>query len=175
MLMSTSFTVPIQAFFRRIERDKKFFDYYNVDATEAMALASEQAYGYLVESISQIVMNCSPDVDFTNYTVSTDTNGNDTGTFNFDLTNNEVNLLAQLMYERYFNRDFVKLRAFKLQFSPSDLNVFSPANERRTFIDMYNKVKSESQSMLDNYASRDRLTNKLKSIDYSKYFDVNGD
>ena len=173
--MSTSFTVPIQAFFRRIERDKKFFNYYNVDATEAMALASEQAYGYLIESISDIVNKGNPDINFTNYTITTDTNNNDIGTFNFDLTTNEINLLAQLMYDKYFNRDFVKLRAFKLQFSPSDLTTFSPANERSTFINMYNQVKNESAKMLDNYASRDRITNQLKTIDYSKYFDVNGD
>mgnify|MGYP001002761520 CR=1 FL=1 len=173
--MSTSFTVPIQAFFRRIENDKSFFNYYNIDATEAMALASERAYGYLIESISKISMSYSTDIDFTNYTASVDENGNSSGTFNFDLTKNEIALLAQLMYEQYFNRDFVKLRAFKLQYSPSDLNTFSPANERKTFIEMYDKVKLESQSMLDNYISRDRLTNQLKTINYAKYFDINGD
>jgi len=173
--MSTSFDVPIQAFFRRIENDKSFFNYYNIDATEAMALASERAYGYLIESISIISTTCNPDVDFNNYTTSVDANNHNTGTFNFDLTKNEIGLLAQLMYERYFNRDFVKLRAFKLKFTPSDLNVFSPANERRTFIDMYEKIQSESKVLLDNYTSRDRITNQLKSIDYAKYYDVNGD
>ncbi len=173
--MSTSFNIPIQAFFRRIENDKKFFNYYNIDANDAMALASERAYGYLIESLSIISTTCNPDIDFNNYTTCIDANGYNTGTFNFELTKNEIELLAQLMYERYFNRDFVKLRAFKLEFAPSDLNVFSPANERRTFIDMYDKVKSESISLLDSYKSRDRITNQLKSIDYAKYYDINGD
>ena len=123
--MSTSFDVPINAFFRRIERDNKFFNYYNVDAKESMALASEQAYSYLIESITDIVNKGNPDIDFDDYTVTTDDAEHHSGSFNFDLTNEEINLLAQLMYEKYFNRDFVKLRAFKLQFSPTDLNVLS--------------------------------------------------
>jgi hypothetical protein len=167
--MPTSFNVPIQAFFRRVERDTDFFDYYNVDSNEAMSLASEQAYGYLIESISDVINRGSPDIDFNDFTVNEDSNGIHSGEFNFDLTQNEVNLLAQLMYEKYFNRDFVKLRAFKLQLSPTDLNVFSPANERATFISMYDQVRSESIRMLDDYASHDRVTGKLKTIDYGKY------
>jgi len=56
-----------------------------------------------------------------------------------------------------------------LQLSPTDLNVFSPANERATFISMYDQVRSESIRMLDDYASHDRVTGKLKTIDYEKY------
>ena len=41
--MSTSFEKIIAKFFRKIEKDRDFFAYYNVDFSEAMSLAREQA------------------------------------------------------------------------------------------------------------------------------------
>lgn len=162
--MSTLFSAAYDKFFNRIEKDKDFFIYNNVSTEDAIALANQRAKNYLIESASKIMMNCNADIDFNNYDDTLET-------FNVDLTTNELNLLAQLMFEQYLGRDFVKLKAFKTSFTPSDLNVFSPANERNTFISMYKFVQEQSEKMLDDYKSRDRITGALKSIDYSKYSD----
>src|SRR5690606_12129237 len=147
--MSTSFESVRQKFFRRIEKDKDFFSYYNITQEEAMELAIKQADGYLIEAIEKLTNNCTPDVDFYNY-------DDVLQVFNFDLTNKEQNLLADLMYEVYFERDFVLLKAFKIAMTPSDLNQFSPASERKTFTDMVDKIKLENINKISNYVSVDR-------------------
>lgn len=160
--MSTSFEKIINKFFRKIEKDREFFSYYNVSLEEAMQLAKEQANGYLLEAVEKLTDECVPDVDFFDY-------DEELQVFNFKLTDKEIGLLTDLMREVYFERDFVTLKAFKIAMTPSDLNQFSPASERKTFTDMVNGIKSENVGKISQYASVDRITGKKKLINYSQY------
>ena len=160
--MSTSFDKIIKKFFRKIEKDRDFFAYYNVTLDEAMELAKAQASGYLTEAVEKLTDECVPDVDFFDY-------DEEIQEFNFKLTNKEIGLLSDLMREVYFERDFVKLKAFKIAMTPSDLNQFSPSSERRTFTDMVNGIKTENVGKISQYASIDRNTGKKKMINYSQY------
>ena len=160
--MSTSFEKIINKFFRKIEKDREFFSYYNVSLEEAMQLAKEQANGYLLEAVEKLTDECIPDVDFFDY-------DEELQVFNFKLTEKEIGLLTDLMREVYFERDFVTLKAFKIAMTPSDLNQFSPASERKTFTDMVNGIKSENVGKISQYASVDRVTGKKKLINYSQY------
>ena len=160
--MSTSFEKVINKFFRKIEKDREFFSYYNVSLEEAMQLAKEQANGYLLEAVEKLTDECVPDVDFFDY-------DEELQVFNFKRTDKEIGLLTDLMREVYFERDFVTLKAFKIAMTPSDLNQFSPASERKTFTDMVNGIKSENVGKISQYASVDRVTGKKKLINYSQY------
>jgi len=160
--MSTLFETVKDKFYRRIEKDKDFFTYYNVSTSEAVQLAEMQADGYLLEAIDKLTSNCTPDIDFNDYDEVLKL-------FNVTLVNKEQNLLASLMYEVYFDRDLVLLKAFKIALTPSDLNQFSPSSERKTFYDMVDKIKLDNSTKIDHYASTDRLTGKPKIIDHSKY------
>lgn len=160
--MSTSFEKVINKFFRKIEKDREFFSYYNVSLEEAMQLAKEQANGYLLEAVEKLTDECVPDIDFFDY-------DEELQVFNFKLTDKEIGLLTDLMREVYFERDFVTLKAFKIAMTPSDLNQFSPASERKTFTDMVNGIKSENVGKISQYASVDRITGKKKLINYSQY------
>lgn len=160
--MSTSFEKIINKFFRKIEKDREFFSYYNVTLEDAMQLAKEQANGYLLEAVEKLTDECIPDIDFFDY-------DEELQVFNFKLTEKEIGLLTDLMREVYFERDFVTLKAFKIAMTPSDLNQFSPASERKTFTDMVNGIKSENVGKISQYASVDRVTGKKKLINYSQY------
>ena len=160
--MSTSFEKIINKLFRKIEKDREFFSYYNVSLEEAMQLAKEQANGYLLEAVEKLTDECVPDIDFFDY-------DEELQVFNFKLTEKEIGLLTDLMREVYFERDFVTLKAFKIAMTPSDLNQFSPASERKTFTDMVNGIKSENVGKISQYASVDRITGKKKLINYSQY------
>ena len=162
LIVSTSFEKVINKFFRKIEKDREFFSYYNVSLEEAMQLAKEQANGYLLEAVEKLTDECVPDVDFFDY-------DEELQVFNFKLTDKEIGLLTDLMREVYFERDFVTLKAFKIAMTPSDLNQFSPASERKTFTDMVNGIKSENVGKISQYASVDRITGKKKLINYSQY------
>ena len=49
--MATSFSKPIQRFFRFIEEDREFFDYYHLSDSEALDIATTRARAYLQEAI----------------------------------------------------------------------------------------------------------------------------
>lgn len=161
--MSTTFDLIRNRFYKRIEKDKDFFTHYNVTVEEAIQLAETQANGYIIDAIDKLTDIYTPkDVDFYDF--------NDTlEVFNFDLTKKEIGLLVGLMYEVYFERDLVLLKAFKIAMTPSDLNQFSPASERKTFTDMVESIKQDNIVKIDNYASVDRITGERKIIDHSKY------
>ena len=175
--MSTEFTEVYEVFFDKIQNDADFFLYNNVDTEEALEIAESRSLGYLKESVSKLVLSCTPDIDFTDYdldvfvTVGTPpvTTLSVPAHFNETLTYTEIDILANIMYEMYFDKDMVKLKALANNLSPKDMNVFSPANERRTFIDMVKFLKNENKKMIKAYASRERLTGALKQINYASY------
>jgi hypothetical protein len=162
--MSTSFDLIFTVFFDKIENDSEFFNYYNLTNEEALELATSRAESYLKESIAKLTLKCTPDIDFT------DVNW-ETKVLNEDLNLTEIDLLGNLMFEMYLHKDIAKLKSFASQFSPKDLNVFSRANERKTFTDMYNDIKRDNLKLIADYASVDRLTGKKKTINYSEYSD----
>ena len=164
MGQTTSFEKVISRLLRKIEKDKDFFSYYNVSVSEVQSLVMKQATGYLYDAIDLLVSKCEPDIDFYNY-------DDELEMFRFELTQREIGLLASLMYEVYFERDEALLKAFKIRMTPSDLNQFSPANERTSFENMLARIKSENRNDISRYISTDRKTGKRKTINYSQYDD----
>lgn len=162
MGQTTSFDKITSRLLRKIEKDKDFFAYYNLSVSEVQSLVMEQATGYLYDAIDLLTSKCEPPVDMYNY-------DEELMEFNFELTQREIGLLASLMYEVYFERDEALLKAFKVRMTPSDLNQFSPANERKSFEDMLQRIKDENTNKIAKYVSTDRNTGKRKMIDHSQY------
>ncbi|MDR6779347.1 MULTISPECIES: hypothetical protein [Paenibacillus] len=159
--MATPFSSLQTAFFNKIEKDLDFFTYNNVTEEEAMEIALSRSREYLKESLAKLKISCSSDISF-------DYDDNENLLVD-DLTPTEIDLVANIMREKYYEKDMSLLKAFQVRFSTKDLQVFSPANERKTFMDMYYGIIEENNKMISQYASRDRMTGKLKSIDFSKY------
>ena len=162
MGQTTSFDKVTSRLLRKIEKDKDFFEYYNLSVSEVQSIVMEQAVGYLYDAIDLLTSKCEPDTDFYDY-------DEELLQFNFKLTQREIGLLASLMYEVYFERDEALLKAFKIRMTPSDLNQFSPANERKSFEDMLQRIKDENTNKIAKYVSTDRNTGKRKMIDHSQY------
>ena len=162
MRQTTSFDKITSRLLRKIEKDKDFFEYYNLSVSEVQSIVMEQAVGYLYDAIDLLTSKCEPDTDFYDY-------DEELLQFNFKLTQREIGLLSSLMYEVYFERDEALLKAFKIRMTPSDLNQFSPANERKSFEDMLQRIKDENTNKIAKYVSTDRNTGKRKMIDHSQY------
>lgn len=160
----TSFSDIYDKFFEKMEADENFFNYFNLDEEQAMSLARSRAHTYLLESISVIIRKYDYDAvsNFESY-------DDDLEIFNEDLTLDEVDMLAALMYEQEYKRQFSKLKAFEIQHIPNTLQVFSPANERKTVQAMISYIHEENMTMLDNYVAKNRTTRQLKTIDYDAY------
>ena len=162
MGQTTSFDKITSRLLRKIEKDKDFFEYYNLSVSEVQSIVMEQAVGYLYDAIDLLTSKCEPDTDFYDY-------DEELLQFNFKLTQREIGLLSSLMYEVYFERDEALLKAFKIRMTPSDLNQFSPANERASFENMLQRIKNENTNKIAKYVSTDRKTGKRKMIDHSQY------
>ena len=162
----TSFEDIYNAFFEKMESDQRFFNYFDLTEEESMALARERAHTYLKESIAVILRRCDTDtgIDFTNY-------NDELEMFNFDLTPDEIDMIASLMYEQEYKRQYSRLKVFDIQHIPSTLNVFSPSNERKTVRALFQDIHYENLTILDNYNAKDRNTHNSKTIDYDSYAD----
>lgn len=160
---TTPFEKICRRFYNRIEKDEKFFNYYNVSISEAKSIAKQRAKNYLIESLDEISSIGDLDVDFSDYDEEIET-------INFNLYAKEIKLIAEIMFLIYMKRDEALLHAMEINFAPSDLTVFSPANERTSYKSFIDGLTKSVEKDIDDYKNRDRKTGKLKqTIDYSQY------
>lgn len=163
--MGTPVEAVIERFFNRIEKDRDFFQYFNLSESEAVTIAEKRADAYFDEAIQRLIIEGKPSVDFTDIE-GTPCTGR---TFGFDLTPQELYLIPSLMYEAYLSRDMAYLKTLSVNYTATDLRVFDPSNARSTFMTMYNFVHDQNEAMLDRYRNTDRLTNEYIGIDYAQY------
>lgn len=151
----TAFSDVIQAFYHYIEQDVDFFSYFELDEEEGMEVAGQRAEVLLKEATSYL---CNILVVENVYSTT------DGDAFTEMLTNVEINLLVKAMFLCYLNRDLTMLRTFHGVMTSSDLNMYSPANERKTFVDMVEKFEDELRIEISEYQMRDRTTGQFIQI-----------
>lgn len=160
---TTNFNTILNRFYNRIEKDEDFFNYYNVNINEAVQIATLRATNYLVESLDDLSTVSNLEVDFSDY-------DEEVQRINFKLLPKEINLIVEMMFLKYMKRDEALLHAMEINFTPSDLSVFSPANERTSYRNFINDLSRNIEIKIDDYKNRDRKTNALKqTINYSDY------
>lgn len=163
--MATEVKAVIDAFFNKAEEDPTFFRYFNLPPGEALALADERARIFLKEAVAKLEMTCHPDVDFSDIDEYLDA-------WNFDLTHVEIQLISDLMLEQLMVRGLRRVQVLERNYVPKDLNVFSPSEDRKTYLAIYNQLHQQNISAMVDYANRDRETGALKTIDYTLSDDV---
>ncbi len=155
--MATSFEILFKKFYKRLVNDKQFFNYRGLDEEQVKLLVQDHSLDLLNQSIDEIFRYGKPDCDFYD-------KDDDLLQFNFELVHQEISLFVDLMYQKYFEEDKNKLKVFGLTFTSSELNVLSPANERKTFLEMLDKLEKKNINTIKDYLSRDRKTWLHKSI-----------
>lgn len=158
--MTGSWDSILDAFHFQMQEDYEYFSYYNLDEDQTKAVIHERSIGFLKEAITRLLFSCTPDVDFNDYNEAEEK-------FNFELTNEEINLLSSLMFERYLAKGMARLRIAKNALTSQDIKyAFSPYRERNSFVSMYKDICAENDKLIDRYISKDRLTGERK---YPKY------
>ena len=157
--MATDRALVRQAFYDRIESDSTFYQYYgDLEEEEIQAIADERANTYIKEAITLLRRKCETDLTF-----AIDEESDE---FEEDLTDEETQLIGgDLAFEVYIARDVAKLKTRINTFTSSDLKALhSPANERRSFMEMYESLRLENLAKISDYAARDRSTGRFKSV-----------
>lgn len=160
--MNTPYESIISKFFRRIEKDRRFFKYCGLDEYASMALAKERAAGLLDEAVSILSLKGNPTVDFSD-------RDDYVQEFGFELTGNEIYLLSSIMYLQYLERDFSYLKTLSVNYTDTSLRVFDPSNARSTFLSIYTAVKEEVDGLIDVYKNTDRNTGGYLGVDFDSY------
>ena len=159
----TDFNIILNKFYDRIEKDEDFFNYYNVKVSEAISIATRRSMNYLIESLDDLSSVGNLQVDFSNY-------DSEIMEINFKLLPKEINIIVDMMFLKYMRRDEALLHAMEINFTPSDLTVFSPANERTSYRNFIKQLSDDLNIRIDDYKNRERLTGALKNtINYSDY------
>lgn len=152
----TAFDEIIQGFYHYIENDADFFHYFELSEEECMKVAEQRSSVLLKEAASYLSRKIVPLKVFS-------LNADETG-FAETLNYNEQNLLVKAMFLCYLQRDIAKLRAFEGYLTSSDLNIFSPANERKTFSEMVSAYEDQLKIEISEYCMLDRITGEFRQI-----------
>jgi hypothetical protein len=153
--LSTPYDVVYEKFLKRLKNDSQFLNYKNITEEEIEDLVNDHLHSLLERAVDRLYNYGLPDVDLYD---------RDDEKFNKDLVPQEISLLADLMYLSYLEEDKNKLKAFEITFNSKELNVFSPANNRNSFLNMIKDIELQVVNNIANYYSRDRLTWQPKSI-----------
>lgn len=155
--MNTDYQVIFDKFIKKLKGDNDFFNYKNMTETEIQQIVDDHLVSLLNASIDRLYTFGLPEINLYDKDDSL-------MTFNVELVPQEVSLLSEIMYLCHWDEERNKIKAFSMTFRNSELNIFSPANERKTTLDLIEKLELNIVNSISNYFSRDRLTWKEKSI-----------
>ena len=154
----TAYSDVINAFFHYIENDVDFFNYFELDEQECMEVAGQRAGVLLEEATSYICRKLIVENVFSHVERVQPEEGDAYMAFTETLTSTEINLLVKAMFLMYLQRDLTMLRTFHGVMTSSDLNMYSPANERKTFVAMVQQYEDNLKVEISEYQMFDRNT-----------------
>lgn len=71
--------------------------------------------------------------------------------FNFDLTDEEREVIAALMTVEYLKPRIITTDLMKMQLSDKDFKLYSQANQIKELMGMYKEMKAEAQKLINDY------------------------
>ena len=156
----TSYDIIFTPFQEKIVQDMDFFIYDGLDDTQTKEIITRRCTNYLNKSVMEFKAKSRSNVDF-------DNRDKDLKTFNFELHNDEIDIFVDLMFIEHMSQDIARLKMISPYFSESEITrVFSPASERKSYLEMINTLKKEVEQKIKTYNGRDRETGKIKLPNY---------
>ena len=160
MAMISDFDDVYEMFFDKLEADDEFFNYYGIDENEALKLAKERALSLLKSAVMDLNRRVEMEFDLS-------LNLED-GVFTEEITDEEADILTEIMVLKYFERNLAKLKPKINTFSSSELTILhSPANERTSFINMLDAYREHVLNMVSHYSGKERFSSKKKIVDHT--------
>lgn len=142
-------------FIRKIKQDKEYFCISGVTEEEFEEILSQRTLELLEDSLNEIqpLIAVQQNINFLDKNDFMEQ-------FNFDLTAIEEDLISDMMVVKYFDEELVKLKTMQ-KYLGDDIQVFSPAAERTSFINMITYKRNLFSTKLANYNTKHRLTGKF--------------
>ena len=152
----TSYDIIFTPFQEKIAQDVGFFIYDGLTVTQTEDMISRRCTSYLNKAIMEFNSKAKTTVDFNNRDEIMET-------FNFDLNGTEIDIFIDLLYIEHMSQDITKLKVISPYLNESEISkIFSPASERKTYMDMINLLKSDVFLKIKKYNGVNRDTGKVK-------------
>lgn len=165
--MATPYDLIIENFLLKMEQDIDFFEYHDCSKEESLQIAIDRSINYMKNTLSILKLKLDTNVDLTMDDSYQEIVG--------DIDDVLMNLITDGMYVIHLKSGANKIKQQEVQYTPKDLQVFSPANDRKTYLSMYNDIREELYSLIDTYNAREKNTETNiyghKIIDYQSYDD----
>ena len=151
----TPYSNITERFQRKIKKDREFFDINNVSVEELIEIVNQYSNELLDDAVNEIqpLISINQKVNFLNKDDIIEQ-------FNFELTTLEEDFISDMMYVKLLDEEMVKLKTMQ-KYLGDDIKVFSPAQERDSFIKMIDYKRKLTLNKIANYNTRDRLTGEF--------------
>ena len=148
----TSYDVVIERFMRKIKQDKDYFCINGVSEEEFVELLNRRSVELLDDAANEMqpLISLRQNVNFLDKDDLLER-------FNFELTSIEIDILSDMMVCKYFDEELIKLKTMQ-KYLGDDIKVFSPANERKTYLEMIDYKRDIFLSKIANYNTINRLS-----------------
>lgn len=148
----TPYSNVIERFLRKIKENKEFFLYNISDEKERLQLIEERSLGLLNDAIAEFQNKISKeqDVDFTN-------KDDDKKCFNFDITEEEEDILSDMMVVKFFDEGTLRYTCME-KYLGADVNQFSPSTDRKTYQELVDFKHKKVSNKIKKYNLIDRIS-----------------
>lgn len=147
----TPYSLVCDSFLDKISSDTDFFKYDGLSAEETVEIINKRTL--------QLMISCLPNLQkeiLTEHEISFLNKDDDMEEFNFELNDYEINLLSEKMVYEHYNQKKLKLSVFNKYIGSGTMKVFSPAEERRSYLEFIENIKGHYLSVLEDYNIRVR-------------------
>jgi hypothetical protein len=150
----TPYSNIYKRFERKIKKDISYFCYDGTTEDEQIKIINKRNSDLLDDAVNELQPKVSiqQKVDFINKDDTLEQ-------FDFDLITTEEDLISDLMIIKLFEEESIKLKELQ-KYLGNDIKTFSPAEERKTFMDMLEIKQNRFEVKLGNYNSINRETGK---------------
>lgn len=161
----TAYDVVFTAFLNRIQKDDTFLN-RKVSIEDAQKMAEKHMVELLQQAVYRLTVASKLDLE-----IDFESNMDDENKlFNFKLNLTEIQILADLMFERYVHeKTIVLFNTLELNgFSDSEIKyLINPNTSLKEFKDSYSLMESDNTKSIYSYKKRSRKDNKRKVFDMS--------
>ena len=151
----TPYENVIDRFERKIKEDKSYFTYEGLTLDEVLEIVNKRSIELLDDAIVEFqpMVAIQQNVDFFNKDDIMEQ-------FKFNLTKVEEDLLSDLMVIKLYEEQSVRLKELQ-KYLGKDIKVFSPNEERQTFMSMLKDKYDRFEAKVSKYNTIDRNTGKF--------------
>ena len=144
--MSTPFEIVTDMFLDKIQEDTDFFKYDKLSDRETIEVINDRCKTILNLAIRtlQPMLEKEHNIDLLN-------RDEDLEEFNQYLNEIEIDLVSQAMVVEHYLLKKAKLGKINTYLGSGTMKVFSPAEERRSYMEFISQIKADFYEKLDNY------------------------